>query len=153
MILKRSRRVAIHAAVALLVAFHAILLWQRIETGTLLEPGVLLRWLGSLGLVFALPWLRRLSLGTPVRANGVLLTALLIAVLIHVPAPVVTGDAVPDGLLFYGSLSLALTGLLLTSILDVSKTKPARGVSPLRIVLPSRYCTPRSSRAPPFDRL
>lgn len=81
------RLASLALAAAYLVALHAELLWQRIASQTLLEPLVALRWLGAVGLVAGLAWMRRS--GIPVWRGRRAVVFWMLVLLLH------AGTAVP----------------------------------------------------------
>jgi hypothetical protein len=76
------RRALGWASVGLLVAFHAVLLWQRLVESTLLQPVPAIRWLATVGLAAALYKLHRNGVSL-LRGRGAVILWLLV-LLLHV---------------------------------------------------------------------
>jgi hypothetical protein len=78
----RWRRAFGWSSVGLLVAFHAVLLWQRLAESTLLQPVPAIRWLATVALVAALYKLHRSGVSL-LRGRGAVIFWLLV-LLLHV---------------------------------------------------------------------
>jgi len=79
-----------NAACAGLVAFHGVLLWQRCADGTILDAGVLARYLGAALIMVGLFVFKRLA---PPHLQGrrALVVFWLIVLMLHAGAPFSTG--------------------------------------------------------------
>jgi hypothetical protein len=102
------------AAVAALVGFHAVLLWQRCGDATILDPAVLAKYAGALLLLVSALAFRRFA---PVRFQGrrSLLVFWLVAVLLHLAGPPPGGPGEVDG----GIAAIVELGLSLPLVLAI----------------------------------
>jgi hypothetical protein len=109
-----ARTLAILAATGLAV-FHARLLWDRLAAGQILEPAVVLRWIGALALLLGFVLLRRT--GVSLAGDRRSLAVWLLVALLHWnagPLPAETTAAAADStaiLLVLPSTAAALIGL------------------------------------------
>lgn len=137
------------SAGAALVGFHAILLWERISTGTLMEPAILLKWIASFALCLTIPAaLRYLRREDRVSARFGL-TLLLALALIH--TPVGTSDAGPtlDALATYAFFTVVALSAVALGAVDgsVDRRSPVRAET--RIALSGPILETGAARAPP----
>lgn len=151
----RALRVVLPLAVAVLAAFHALLLWRRVADLSLLEPAVALRWAGAALLLAALPLARRL--GIPLLRGRRAVVFWVVVVLLHVqllPAPLATADGEPLLTLLPAVASvaaaLALLGALAACAGRPAIPRPGRRRS-WRAVAPPRPAalSPRQYSRPP----
>jgi len=112
------------AAFALLVAFHAWLLWTHLAAGQAFEPGEVIRWLVAVGVLVGFRALSRL--GLPLLSGRRAVVLWLLVILIHCHAVwtggVITADlGVPETLhalsQFTGSISVL--GTLIVTLVAV----------------------------------
>ena len=123
------------AAYAVLVAFHGLLLWQRIADATILEPGVLAKYAAAVVLLVA----ARLM---PARVFW------LIVLLLHAVSPV-GEDAVVE-------LALVAPLTVIAAAAALAAPYRLRALHPLSIAFAAGarpgHFVPLPARAPPFAR-
>ncbi len=137
---------------AILAFFHLALLWQRVASQSLLEPAVLLRWLGSVLLLAALVYLRRA--GVPLLWGRRAAVFWLLVLLLHVGIPaasaVQAGGHAPGSAVLLAlpvALSPVLSALLVAIALERWSRLRPRPVR-LRRRTPERLRLARSGHAP-----
>jgi hypothetical protein len=106
---------------ALLIAFHAVLLWQRVLDLSLFKPVPAIRWLATAALLIGLYRLRRRG-GSPLRGRAAIVLWLLV-LLLHVsfwgPLPAATStfeDWAAGGLLLALPAIFIVFGIISPSI-------------------------------------
>ena len=116
----RVRQVLGLASVGFLIAFHAVLLWERLADSTLFEPVPAIRWLATVALIALLVRLHRKGVSL-LRGRGALVLWLLV-LLLHASfwGPVADPTISCDG---WGGPGLLLALPALTIILgDVTRS-------------------------------
>jgi hypothetical protein len=129
------------SAFAVLVAFHAWLLWTHLAAGQAFEPGAAIRWLVAVGVLVGFRALSRL--GLPLLSGRRAVVLWLLVILIHCHAvwtgDVVTADlGVPETLHAFSQLtgSISVLGTLIVTlvaaqavhaaaVVDLRRTRPA----------------------------
>lgn len=122
-------------ALAYLSGYHALLLWQRVASLTLLEPAVALRWVAGLVLLLALVRLRRA--GVPLFWGRKALVFWVLVLLLHaagaapIPSEVAIELALQPGADLLYILPAALTALALAGLLLAALAPGSRpGLAP-----------------------
>ena len=171
--LGRGRGVAVRSALTAvatalvggLVGLHAVLLWQRVASRTLLEPQVALRWIASLLILAGL--LRLCRAGVPLlwgrKALGLWLTVLLLHLSFALPGAAEEGSAVdlrpgttllfvipaPAILAFALGLVFSLAAGAFGSTPGLPKRTPGRRIGQFRLATLLACCPNLLSRPPP----
>jgi hypothetical protein len=82
----RVAQLGTYVAVGWLVLFHAALFYQRVAEASILQPGVLLRWIGSAALLAGMIGFRRVVRQPSLRRRAAL-TFWIAALFLHVAIP------------------------------------------------------------------
>lgn len=159
-VLWRTLAVATATGAVALILLHAWIFWDQLVSGRLVDPVVVLKWVGSGGLCAALVLLRRS--GVPLFWGRKAFTVWLLVALLHVgpanPAP--AGDAVAEAhaeMVFVlpalvASFTLLSVGLfLILSRRPSPARRPAWTVADAPAFRPTAVCCRRlAPRAPPL---
>ena len=150
----RLAQLGTYVAVGWLVLFHAALFYQRVAEASILQPGVLLRWIGSAALLAGIFGFRRVVRQPSMRRRAAL-TFWVAALFLHVAIPahqrlLDIGDEVVA--LAQPSFAFASAALAAIALLGVA-TKILIAVSRVQVLsfAPARrrIAGPTSPRSPP----
>ena len=138
-----------NGGIAAIVAFHALLLWQRCADASILEPVVFAKYAGAALLLIGAAIYRRLS-SSRIPSRRAILVFWLIALLLHAVAPfgAETRDIVELG------LTLPIAFVIVAFIAELVRS--LRAVHGIRVANGFATLTPQliriPSRAPPLAR-